>query len=391
MGSKRDKEDVPMTCADCGKQYTMKFGSWRRNKNGIHRCKDCTMKELQRKINGSSEEERNALIARRNAAIKAGWAKQTDEQKKKISLDRSIAWSNDMKRKADLHERLVQMWKNMSDEDKNKQWEIMGKARNAYWNDDAHRKYHSCRARKKWYAQAPEEQARIIAAANKGYATYLENETAEQRAERLKKMSISMKKWWSSLSNEEFDEHIKKYRFGMDKYFKKLNQHNPNQNESVFIGFLEKYLLSFHHEYYSQKKYPNFDELFPENPVRKGIRIHPYHVWDFIIHLKDKDILVDVDGSIHDPESSSNVVRDSHGNQFVLYDYISFNDSQRLYQTDGMDAYVVECYDNNMTEDSIVRNITSGKTTSLKNFLVDLSWESLSDEDKKEFLAEAMK
>ena len=387
----RDKMDVPMTCADCGKKYTMKYKSLRLSKTDIHRCKDCTMKALQKKLYGETAEEKANLLKKRNAAIKNAWAKQTPEKKKQISDDRIRAWSEDKQRKEELKKRLMQRWSNASEDDKKRQGDILGKGRDQYWMDPKHREFHSERARKKWYAQSIEEQKRILKAALEGIRTYYANESPELREERLRSQSTSMKNWWNSLTKEEFEAHMKKYQMGMRGYFDELGSHEPNRNEKSFIEILRKHWIEFDYIYYNKIKHPDFDNVFPNNPIRPGVRILPYHAWDFIIHFTDKDILIDVDGSIHDKNSSSNEVHDRYGNKFVLYEYIQFNDSQRPYQTDGMDAYIIECYDDNMTDETLVRNVYTDEKQRLKDFLIYLEWESLSDEDKKDVIKFAMK
>lgn len=384
--SKRDKEDIPMICSDCGNHYTMKFGSFRRNRNGIHRCKTCTMKALQKKLYGGSPEEKEAFLKKRNAAIKNGWSNQSEEKKKQISKDRTDMWENALERRNLLQKRMLKRWSDASDVERLQQGALMRKGRDKYWSDPLNRKYHSERARKKWYEQTPEEQKRIISAANKGSKDYLMNETPEQRMNRLNKMSVAMKNWWNSLSKEEFDAHMKKYQMGMRGYFDTLGNHEANKNELSFIELLKNHWIDFDYIYYSKIKHPDFDTLFPCNHIRPNVRVVAYHAWDFIIHCFDKDILVDVDGSIHDKDSASNEVHDRYGNKFVLYEYIQFKDSQRPYQTDGLDAYVIECYDDKMADHTMVRNVYSGERQSLKDFMLYLEWESLSDIDKKEFI-----
>lgn len=387
----QDKTDVPMTCSDCGKKYTMKYRSLKTSKTSIHRCKECTMKALQKKLYGGTHEEKEALLKKRNAAIKKGWANQSADEKKKISDDRTIAWSNDDKRKEDLKKRLMQRWSNASENDKKRQGDILGKGRDQYWMDPKHRELHSERARKKWYAQSIEEQERILKAALEGIRAYYANESPELREERMRSKSANMKNWWNSLTKEEFESHMKKYQMGMRGYFDKLGSHEPNRNENSFIEILRKHWIEFDYVYYSKIKHPDFDKLFPSNPIRPGVRILPYHAWDFIIHCINKDILVDVDGSIHDKNSASNEVHDRYGNKFVLYEYVQFNDSQRPYQTDGMDAYIVECYDDTMSDETIVKNIHTDEKQNLKDFIMYLVWESLPEKEKKELIKFEMK
>ena len=387
MGEIQDKTNVPMICADFGKRYTMKYGSWRRNKNGIHRCKECMMKALQKKLYGNSEEERNALLKRRNESIRKGWAKQSPEKKKKISEDRRIAWSKNTKRKEVLRERLIEVWKNKSEEERNRQREILSAGRDKYWEDPEHRQYHSERARKKWYAQPLGEQRRIIAAANAGFVEYLKNETPEQKAERLQKMSNGMKSWWANASEEEKNKILDALQNSLREYFKD-KESSLTKNEAVFIDFLNKYrILFFERTYFNKIKSDDLLKMFPKNPVTESDYVSAFHPWDFIIHLPTKDVLVDIDGSIHNLEPGKFICKESYDAK----DNMAFKDLKRIFQTDDLEAYVVECYDDHMTEETTVRDIYTGKTQTLKDFLIDLSWESLSEKDKEEFIKIAMK
>ena len=61
-----------------------------------------------------------------------------------------------------------------------------------------------------------------------------------------------------------------------------------------------------------------------------------------------------------------------------------FYDSKRPYQTDGLDAYVVKCYDDNLHLHSTVMNIKTGKEMTLSYFIRFISTMNLSDDEIRE-------
>ena len=383
----RDKMDVPMTCADCGKKYTMKYKSLRLSKTDIHRCKDCTMKALQKKLYGETPEEKDNLLKKRNAAIKNALAKQTPEKKKQISDDRIRAWSEDKQRKEELKKRLMQRWSNASEEDKKRQGDILGKGRDQYWMDEKNREFNSERARKKWYEQTIEEQKRIISAANEGLRKFFESETFKEKMARVNRQSENMKKWWENACEEQKSHILDALNKGMRAYFENRTI-LPNKNEESFIKMLTAHgIVSFQQTWFNKTVAEEFNEIFEKNPVTGSSFVSKYHAWDFIIHCFNKDILVDVDGSIHNLDPGIFICK----GKYDAKDNMAFKDSKRIFQTDGLDAYIVECYNDKMTDDTLVRNIYTDEKQRLKDFLIYLEWESLSDDDKKDVIKFAMK
>ena len=100
------------------------------------------------------------------------------------------------------------------------------------------------------------------------------------------------------------------------------------------------------------------------------IRLDPTHFWDFMISTREGRVLVDVDGSVHDPRHTANKI--TH-----------FNDSKRPYQTDGLPAYIVQCYDDKLTDNTPVLNLKTGDVVTLRQWISIISWMNMTDAEKK--------
>ena len=86
-------------------------------------------------------------------------------------------------------------------------------------------------------------------------------------------------------------------------------------------------------------------------------------------------MFIDIDGSVHNP---NNMNFNFHGGHRLQLEYnvaedIRFNDSQRLYQTDGYSAYIVQCFNDKLLDDTPVVNLQINTKRTLKNFLENLS------------------
>lgn len=376
----KDKSFVTVTCDNCGAKIDIRYGTFRKTRNKPHYCRKCRGQMEKERINNLPEEERAAYLKQKNEAISRGWKNQSDETKMAVSKMRAAAWDNDERRAA--HDKMLKdRWNNLTDEQKADKLRKMAEGKANYWSDPNHKEYHSNRARDKWYAQSEDEQRRILQALSDGREKFFENLTLAQREEIAMKRSESLHKYWNSLSAEEFETRLIVFRESLKHNFDQLNL-NPNTNEKAFIEQLNANYIPYEFIWYNKTVYPDFEKMFPANPVKPGSSVSPYHAWDFKLMLYDGEVLVDVDGSIHDENCSSNMVTDNNGNRFVLADYIKFKDSQRPYQTDGLPAYVIQCYDDKLTDDTKVVDITTNEIMSFKSFIGLLTWMNLPDQEK---------
>ena len=329
-------------------------------------------------------EEKQEYLKKKNDAISNGWKNQTIEQKERISQLRKTSWHNDKRRKNHI-EMLKIRWNNMTEDQRIEHLVKMDIGKNKYWSNPENMEYHSNRARKKWYDQSIEDQDRILKSLTVGRQEFRNNLTLSDKIELSRKRSEGLRKYWARLSPEQFQANISKFKERLKERFDKLDI-IPNKNESKFIEYIEEFYIMYEFVWYNKNKHPDFNKLFSFNPVKPGAFINPYHAWDFKLFLNDGIVLVDIDGSIHDPKCTNNKVTDKRGNKFILSDYIQFKDSQRPYQTDGLPAYVVLCYDDNLTEDTPVKNINTGEIMSFKSFISIIIWMNMSNNDKKEII-----
>lgn len=192
--------------------------------------------------------------------------------------------------------------------------------------------------------------------------------TDDERTSFCNKLSDAQRNHWKNITPEKFEEWNKSRQIGYNSYLNNLG-FIPNKNEASFINDLKIYSIPFEYQYYNKTKHKDFDKLFPENPITGSALIDYMHAWDFKINTLNKSILIDIDGSIHEYSSTSYPVTDYRGNKVILSDLIKFNDSQRPYQTDGLDAYVIQCYDNKLTNDTKVLCLNTNEIITYKDFI----------------------
>ena len=101
--------------------------------------------------------------------------------------------------------------------------------------------------------------------------------------------------------------------------------------------------------------------------------------------MSDKYILIDIDGSIHKLEQSKWIV-----DGFDVGGYIQFNDSQRPYQTDGLDAYIIQCYDDKLTNDTKVLHLQTNKEMSYKDFINEIKFLNYSKKEIRKIIKEGL-
>ncbi len=382
--NERDKAIVYTKCARCGKPLEIKYGSYRRNKDPNHYCKKCNGEREKERIASLSDEEREAFRKKKSESVKAGWANQSEEMKQKVSKMRKEDWKKESRQKIQA-ELLRRRWDNATDAEKQAQAEKLGKGRDKFWGNEENRKIYSELARERWYQYPEEIRAKVLAAAKEGSTNYWNNLSDEEKQRAIEKRSASSKKYWANLSQEDRDKHFKRISNSLIEYFNNLDRF-PNKNEAAFIDYLNKNNLKFDRNYMNTTKHPDFDKLFAINEVKPGSMVLWFHKWDFIIYGIDTKVLVDIDGSIHDPKSSANMVHDKQGNFFKLSDYIEFKDAQRPYQTDGLEAYVIQCYDDNLIDKTPVTRITTGEKMNVKQLISILAWNNMTDAERKSII-----
>jgi hypothetical protein len=188
-----------------------------------------------------------------------------------------------------------------------------------------------------------------------------------------------MNEYWNNISKEEF------YKWSYKQQCSQASLTEPNQLESYFLNELNilkmcQEITDYQFQYVNQTIHPDFEKLFPVNPIRDG-RVSPYHKWDFCINVKNTKILVDIDGPIHDLSRVNAIINDWKYKSSSLSELLLFYNSLRPYQRDNLDAYTILAYDNKIDDNNQVLNIQTNKhitylqwipiiTSMMKNFVV---------------------
>lgn len=370
--NERDKLIVELKCDRCGVPIQIKYGTYRKTRESPHYCRKCRGELESLRINSLPPEEKEKYLSSKNQAISDGWAKQSDEKKIEISLKRIELWKDPLRRELQS-EMLQNRWVNLPEEEKIRRLGLIHHGRDIYWSNPENIIKAILNGRERWYSQPEEVRNRVLKALNDARIEFYKNLSKEEEKELHRKQGKSMKKYWDDLPENEYFERIRKFKESIRMHLNLLDVY-PNGNESEFINYLDMFKIPYEWLWTNEYEYDKFYEIFPkEHPFKPGGKVTWFHTWDFIIHVKTGDILVDIDGSIHDPSKNRNKVTDSQGNKYILGDYIDFKDSQRVFQTDGLDAFIVQVFDDKLTKDTPVINVYTEKSMTLIDFLMYLN------------------
>ena len=425
-------QKVTVTCQDCGCQFEISRSRHYKimaSDNPTFRCKPC-YKYWRKNVwyNELPEEKRNELSSKRSELSKGVWANMSEEKKEETNQKKSatrIDYTDEWK--ADVRERVQNTWQNKTAEEKAIHSEIRRRNTQAFWDNLDEMGLEEMRAKmaeaQKVYNESLTEEEKAARAARIAEANhnFWESLSDEERALVLQIRSEAQKKqwseksdesrnyiisrlvqgridWWNSLSEEE------KIQYGLqhkEEFWDKMSEEefkewtrkastglkkaDRNRLEVEFANILNVNHLPFDEQWSSEIEDPNFSTLFPHNTSTGSNKVSPFHCWDFKINCKSDPVLVDIDGSIHDPnKAKSSIVK---GNTVTtLREYIDFNDSKRPYQTDGMDAYVVQAYDNVIDNLIDVKNIKTGEIMTLQKFITILNFANLDEEERREIV-----
>jgi hypothetical protein len=311
--------------------------------------------------------ERKAAVSKKmSESATKRWKSMTDEEYKNMCEAMSKGdvkyWSNLLDEEYEARCKVNQMIQdNLSDEKKKIRSEKISKAQAERWKNMSDDMYD-------YMCEKLSEAAHL----------YWDNITDEELNKRKEDMSIRSKSFWKNMTKKEFEEWCIKQM--------KRRKENFTKNELDFMKILNLYNINYEARVCSTIIHPDFYKLFPRNPIMDNEHVVPYHEWDFKLNLIDKSIFIDVDGSIHDPQKTNYQVEYYTGKMFKKSDYIQFNDSQRPYQTDGLDSYIILVYDDNLTMDCIVKNVSNDDTMKLSEFISLIYANNLTDKELKEII-----
>jgi len=247
---------------------------------------------------------------------------------------------------------LVKRWEKIPIEERYEAMKLLFEGRNNYYDNLSDEEY--------------KELCEFLAKISDDYR---KNETAEQREQRIANLSNSLITYHLLLTYEEFiileqNKAIKANDEYTDEKKEKLHG-----NELTFMKLLDSYGFDYRVRWHSTFMDKDFQKIFPYNPYLETDKISPFHEWDFLIKVKPFDIFVDIDGSIHSPNRTNGIITNRYGKKHDMFEYIRFNDSQRKYQTDNLPAYIVQCYNDKITDDTPIINVITHEKSLLRNFL----------------------
>ena len=363
MGGGNNKTPVTVKCARCGTEFTVPTYHWRNyTKAGKNfYCKECY------KIN-------------RSAISKKIWKDMDPDKRADVNNKKAESRKNNSQEKKEaFRTKVKQTWANKSEEEMKVHSEIRRKNTQAFWDSLTEARYKemcdkmSKAQREHFDSLTDEEKEEQIAILHDGWNNWFKNLTEEQREELAKRKGQYTKAWWDSLSVEEYIDILQKQAEGYQRYLESVPKANqPNENELVFQDHLNRFGFEYQFQSCNDKVHPDFNKLFPLNPIT-GKHVSPYHRWDYRVITLESDVLVDIDGSVHDPKNKTTGITE-------------FNDSKRPYQTDGLPAYAVLCYDNDIKESTPVKNITTGEVMPFKAFITLLRMMNMTKKEQRKVL-----
>jgi hypothetical protein len=332
------------------------------------RCRSCNDKYRNAVYEAKPEEEKKAFVESQRNRSKAYWANLDDATREADSQRRKDLWK---KRKEDgsgqfildaMKEGRAKWWNSLSDEEKEEQILYMESGKTKWWN-----------------SLSPEEKAKHMKHPHWGFSRWFRDLSEEDRKSFLDTLHAGHRQFWENMTTQTYIALSGNIRNGLKDYLDSVSPLNsrdvkPTSIEVEFMDLLKQNGIDYTFQYRSNQVHPDFVTLFPRNPVTGVEFVNPYHNWDFILNVNGRNILIDVDGTMHFKESFKRIHPFTNKTYSVL-EYTKFNDSKRPYQTDGIDAYVVECPDDYVHEKCIVSNVKTGEKTTLKSFIATLWYE----------------
>ena len=364
---------VEKICSDCGAKFTIgKYKSLR--KGYIPRCKACRNLQISKRKTeywkNLTDEERE--LDRKNKSIrsKESLSKMSPEKKKEMMEHRAhtIKTRSDERRK-EISANMRKRFERMTDEER----EVYRKRCREIWKRPGYidkkirrlkeryknmtkeewehiRKINQERSQKRWDSYNEEEREYHKELLRKNYNKWAEEVGASRVSEINREINRNR---WNNISVKDFHEQCLHRAVEMNRTYDFIT---VNKAEEMFLELISSLALDFKFQYSNIQKHPYFDKLFNVNPTTNSRFINPYHAWDFAIFKDVKTILVDIDGSIHFMPERTFMARG-----IDVGENIKFNDSQRKYQMDYDEGYIVKCPLNIIFPHSEVESLKDGR------------------------------
>lgn len=315
--------------------------------------------ELSARWESFSDEKKRNIRMKQSASMKRNWSEKTDEERKEAA------------------ERSRKYWESLSEDKREEIRQHLTNVREEYWSNlsDEQRRDFS----KKMSKQAKE---------------YHKNMSPEKRLELNQILSDKAKERWANLPKELREMWIEHARAGLQEYWNRMStgkkiQHffntadgmannytfHPTPSEIQFINKLTQSGIDYKHQWNNKSISDEFYNYYT-------MEDNPYHVWDFMIHTREKDVLVDIDGSIHlIPEGKCKA-----WGELDIGELIQYRDTKRKYQTDGFTAYVVRAYSDKIDSKTIVSNLQTGECMEFNQFMALLNFWSVDEDEQKSII-----
>ena len=373
-----EKQLIDLTCDECHVAYqiTKKLYRERIRKKLPNLCKICMKKRSSKKANETKANmlpERKALYSQRLSVSNKKFWEEMDSNIRKVREDQLRKQNNDLQASLTLEDRRKISEKrkntknNWSEEKKiivRKNQSIGQKKRWDAVNDNYKKEFgklvsngmshdgiiRSKTARANWYnSLSKKEQLEYMQACFNGRNNRYNNLTLDDFIKEELKQAIN----WNNKSNDE-----------------KLDNIKEDGTEYQFLQLLEKNNINYEYQYYNIIIHPDFYKLFSFNPYNKSGYTSPFHRWDFMIKLYNKNIFIDIDGSHHDlTKLNYDAYYERLNKNINMADQQLFHDSLRPYQTDNYNAYIVKCYNNKINDNTLVLDIQHNYTIYMETFI----------------------
>jgi hypothetical protein len=329
------KVKVPVICENCDNKFYLTFKTLMYPTTSELLCKECRSEESsiinKEYRNNLPKEVKKKISEKLSKSSKNYWDNISKKERNKRSEKKKKQWYIKPQEEKEIHNTKLDKERkkyrnNLSLKEKIKLNNKISITQKKNWNKKSLEEQESIKkllSQYHWNNLDNKEQNRITNIKK----DYFKNMTEEERKLHSKYSSEGSKKFWDNITEEEFDIWDNKRRIGYNNYLNNINI-NPNKNESDFINELNKYYIYYQWQYENSTVDKDFDILFPYNYVTGSKFVSKYHAWDFIIFTNRGNILVDIDGSIHDESKIDYYVTDNYGRRYKQIDQIKFYDSQ---------------------------------------------------------------
>lgn len=345
---RKNKIPIFLKCTVCGRKFPVQFETYMINKDKSDwRCRACNDAYRKALYDAKPQSDKDNFVEKQKARIKKYYQSLENDPEKKLKNkeNRKKGWE---KRREDgtaehcleaMKEGRAKWYESLSEEEKLEYWLGREKGRSEWWN-----------------SLTKEEQDKHMQAARDGISKYVANLSEEEYIAHFANLRNANKEYWDNMTPEKYIQ--EKVEFA--KNIRKKKDNDPTVSLSIqstpteieFANMLNIAKINHIMQYPSIEVHPEFRTRFTKNPATGSDLVDPTHLWDFFVKTNKGNVFIDIDGSVH------------KNNPFVIS-----NDTKRPYQTDGLDAYVIQAYDDTIGPDNTVVNIKTEEQTTVSGLI----------------------